>query len=198
MGISVGCAAPTRVGRRVVRNAPAEQQHSTPPRPPPAPFNPPTGSHELARDMRLTPLPCERLRASEARPVSRRLPANFHTSRKASPMFLLAAPPCSDTCASSRGGSGDPPGTSKPANKRPCKPARPRGSRARAREGVCVCVYDSPHGARSGRWSSQTPSRPPAAPRWHLQHGSGTPGVSVAGAALAQHGNTWNGDGCGV
>lgn len=63
---------------------------------------PPGDSHELARDMRLTPLPWERLRASEARPVSRRLPGSFHTSRKASPMFLLAAPPCSDTCVQRR------------------------------------------------------------------------------------------------
>jgi hypothetical protein len=52
--------------------------------------------------MREMPDPAERDRASDPRPFSRRLPGSFHTRRKASPMFLLAAPPWSDTC---RGGS---------------------------------------------------------------------------------------------
>lgn len=55
-------------------------------------------SQELVRLILLMPEPAERLRAMLTGPVSRRLPGSFHTSRKASPMFLLAAPLCRATC----------------------------------------------------------------------------------------------------
>lgn len=59
--------------------------------------------------LRLSVLPRTPLLASACRRMlSWRPPVSFQTSRKASPMFLLAAPPCSATCAGGggRGGRG--------------------------------------------------------------------------------------------